>query len=384
MNRIYKLVTILSVIFPAAFVGAQSSPAAPASSVFKVWTTPNGHPSPFQNDLHAASASSKSDIWAVGQTAIHFDGRKWTAFSVPEINGDNTSRLGGVVDFAPNNVWTVGITGITLGNTNQVIEHFDGTAWSIATGPSFLPNDEPALESISAISPSDMWAAGFILTDNFSQLFPLFEHYDGSSWTAFETLFSDASMFGVSADATNDVWSVGTVAEFTTYAEHYDGNSWSVVSTPNAGNGWNILFGVAALSPADVWAAGYYTQDVNSTRPTLTLIEHWDGTSWKIVPSPNVGPSSQYQSNELWGITAISKNDVWAFGSYFAADGSGQQSTLVEHWNGKNWKIVPSPDPVTGSFRNDILFGGTVIPKGDLWLVGNEFGSTLAINATGQ
>jgi len=70
--------------------------------------------------------------------------------------------------------------------------------------------------------------------------------------------------------------------------------------------------------------------------------------------------------------------------SYFAADGSGQQSTLVLHWNGIGWKIVPSPNPVKSNFRADILFGGTVIPQGDLWLVGNEFGRTLALKATGQ
>ena len=62
----------------------------------------------------------------------------------------------------------------------------------------------------------------------------------------------------------------------------------------------------------------------------------------------------------------------------------GQQSTLVLHWNGISWKIVPSPNPVKSNFRADILFGGTVIPQGDLWLVGNEFGRTLALNATGQ
>jgi len=114
------------------------------------------------------------------------------------------------------------------------------------------------------------------------------------------------------------------------------------------------------------------------------LIEHWDGTSWKIVPTPNIGPHSVYQSNQLYGITAVSANDIWAFGSFFAADGSGQQSTLVLHWNGTSWAIVPSPNPTNGSFRSDILFGGTVIPTGDLWIVGNEFGSTLALNATGR
>jgi hypothetical protein len=378
------LFLIVSLVAPG--VHAQQStdlPTVPAS-IFKVVPTPNGHPKPYQNDLHSVSASSASDIWAVGQTAIHFDGSKWTAFSVPGIHGDNTSRLGGVVDFAPNNVWAVGIINIGLGNGNQVIEHFGGTKWSVSPGPKFLPGDEPALESVTAISPSDMWAAGFILTNNTQSLFPLFEHYDGTSWTAFETQFNNATIFGVSADATNDVWAVGSVAESSTFVEHYDGNTWSVVPSPNAGLGFNILFGVVAVAPNNVWAAGYYTQQVNSTRPTKTLIEHWDGTSWKIVPSPNIGPHSVYQSNELWGITAVSSNDVWAFGAFFAGDGSGQQSSLVLHWNGTAWSIVPSPNPTNSSFRSDILFGGTVIPTGDLWLVGNEFGSTLALNATGQ
>jgi hypothetical protein len=366
---------------------ADSHAAQPSGSIFKVVKTPNGHAFPFQNDLHSVSASSKTDIWAVGQTAIHFSGSKWTAFTVPKINGDNTSLLGGVVDLSPTNVWAVGlINKDTEGaQPNQVIEHYNGTAWSVSPGPTtFLPTDEPSLESITAISATDMWAAGFILTDDFSALFPLFEHYDGTKWTAFETLDSDAVMYGISADATNDVWAVGTVAEYSTAIEHYDGSTWSVISSPNAGAGWNVLFGVAALSPTNVWAVGWYTAQQNSTRPEKTLIEHWDGTSWSIVSSPNIGPKTQYQSNQLWGITAVSANDIWAFGSYFAASGSGEQSTLVEHWNGTTWSIVASPNPVNGSFQNDILFGGTVIPTGDLWLVGNEFGSTLALNATGQ
>src|SRR5437016_6294502 len=48
-----------------------------------------------------------------------FDGTKWTTFFLPKIVGHNTSKLEGVVDFAPNNVWAVGPSGISLGNGNQ-------------------------------------------------------------------------------------------------------------------------------------------------------------------------------------------------------------------------------------------------------------------------
>src|SRR6202048_1149015 len=156
------LLLSLAVIISRAH--AQTSGNVALTSIFHVVPPPSGHPKPYQNDLHSVSASSPNDIWAVGQTGIHFDGTKWTAFSMPMIKGDNTSKLAGVVDFAPNNVWAVGLTGITLGTSNQVIEHFNGTKWSISSGPKFQSGDQPSLESLTAISPTDMWAGGFILT----------------------------------------------------------------------------------------------------------------------------------------------------------------------------------------------------------------------------
>jgi hypothetical protein len=374
-------------------VRGQTSPTAPAASVFKVVPTPNGNPKPAQNDLDSASGSSKSDIWAVGQTAIHFDAKKWTAFSAPLITGDNTSRLGGVVDFAPNNVWTVGFINSGQPNPNQVIEHFDGKKWSIFKGPQFKRGDQPALFTLTAVSPTDMWAAGDLLTNNTQSLFPLFEHWDGTSWTALSTPDDLATIFGISAGSSKDVWAVGDQGITSgTLIEHWDGTGWTLVPSPSPGlnnGGMDHLNSVVALAPSDVWVVGFTMPGPNPPpprfdTPTLTLIEHFDGTSWKVVPSPNVGPHSQFQSNKLYGVTAVSAKDVWAFGSFFAADGSEQQSTLVLHWDGVRWKIVPSPNPVNSNFRADILFGGTVIPQGDLWLVGNEFGSTLALNATGQ
>jgi hypothetical protein len=90
------------------------------------------------------------------------------------------------------------------------------------------------------------------------------------------------------------------------------------------------------------------------------------------VPSPNVGPNSVYQSNRLFGLTAYSSTDIWAFGSFFAADGSGHQSTLLLHWNGKTWTIAPSPDPTRGGFLSDLLFAGVVPSVGNVWIFGTE------------
>ncbi len=64
-------------------------------------------------------------------------------------------------------------------------------------------------------------------------LFPLFEHFDGMSWKAFETFDQGAAIYGVSADANNDVWAVGTLPFGAIVIDHFNGTSWSVVSSPS-------------------------------------------------------------------------------------------------------------------------------------------------------
>jgi hypothetical protein len=75
-----------------------------------------------------------------------------------------------------------------------------------------------------------------------------------------------------------------------------------------------------------------------------TLIEHWDGQSWQVVPTPNVGTPSVFQRNVLYGIAALSPTDIWTAGQFQLPDGSGSQLTLSLHFDGTTWSIVPTPD----------------------------------------
>ncbi len=365
------------------------SEAEPAvQSLFKVVPTPNIRAFPYHSDLTAISASSSSDIWAVGQSGIHFDGQQWTATALPLIAGDAISELTGVADLAPNNVWGVGNINIDEQNPSQVIEHFDGTEWSVSPGPIFQPTDQTALYGISATAATDIWAAGNILTliNGEQALFPLFEHFDGTSWTAItDESTSDGVIFGISAPAADDVWAVGSIAVGATLIEHFNGAKWSAVPSPNPGNGETVLEGVTALTRDDVWAVGWFVEAANQDRPAKTLIEHWDGTSWTVVPSPNVGgPNTQSFSNELRGITAVSANNVWAFGLTDAL-GPERITNLALHWDGTDWKIVPTPNPNPRdvSLIDDVLEGGIVIPDGNIWLAGVADGfGTMVLKAS--
>src|SRR5215471_9597363 len=65
-------------------------------------------------------------------------------------------------------------------------------------------------------------------------------------------------------------------------------SQWHEMATANAAtqaNDYNLLGGVAALSTTDVWAVGIFDQFTQSGYKTLA--EHWDGTKWKLVPTPN-------------------------------------------------------------------------------------------------
>jgi hypothetical protein len=155
-------------------------------------------------------------------------------------------------------------------------------------------------------------------------------------------------------------------------AKHWDGTKWRTAATPQVAGNNNKLNAVLALAPNDAWAVGFSTPRKPPNAASLTLILHWDGTSWKVVPSPNVGPKTQFQSNTLQGLTANSANDIWAFGSYLESDGSEQQKTLLLHWDGSSWKIAPSPNPTKGSFLSDSLQSGVTPSPGNVWIFGQE------------
>src|SRR4051812_36693404 len=64
--------------------------------------------------------------------------------------------------------------------------------------------------------------------------------------------------------------------------------AWEVVSSPSV-DGRNSGFGgLAVVSATDIWAVGTDSIGVDDRN---TLIEHWDGVAWTIVPSPN-GPNA--------------------------------------------------------------------------------------------
>lgn len=174
----------------------------------------------------------------------------------------------------------------------------------------------------------------------------------------------------------------GMAPPATAASPHSPTSPWSVVPSPNPAASTNpqTLLSVATLASDDVWSVGYYLAYNAAGNGALhTLTEHWNGTAWSVVRSPNV-PSSQPRfpgeaTGTLDGVTTVSADDVWAVGGSFP--GGGAVHTLVEHWNGTAWTIVPSPSPATTLPADAALHGVAAVSATDVWAVGEANSRTL-------
>ena len=149
--------------------------------------------------------------------------------------------------------------------------------------------------------------------------------------------------------------------------------AWGIIPSPN-GYANNELNAVAATSPTDIWAAGDNNSTAITGNPRVTLAEHWDGSAWSIVSSPNVTYGTGTDDNVFASIAATSANDAWAVGLSAPARTS-PHNTLAEHWNGTNWSIVTSPN---GTGTANALFSVKGDSTSDYWAVGSTSTTTSA------
>jgi hypothetical protein len=125
----------------------------------------------------------------------------------------------------------------------------------------------------------------------------------------------------------SDAWAVGSLIE------HWNGRAWTVVPGAKTGKCAAFLYGVAARSASSAWAVGY-CGTASSHRP---IIERWDGRHWSVQPSPGIAASA---TSQLIGVSATSASNAWAMGGYKS---KGRTIPLVEHWDGHSWKVHASP-----------------------------------------
>ena len=247
-------------------------------------------------------------------------------------------------------------------------------SWTIAPTTGTGTNDS-VLYSVAAVSPSEAWAVGWWSSANVSHT--LVERWDGARWMTVPSVDppdASSSLNAVAAVSSGDVWAVGFAYErstIRTLVEHLSGGVWHVVKSPDPGDYESVLTGVAAVSASDVWAVGF---ERDADQPRRKLVEHWNGTRWKVVEIPSPTP----EESELDGVAALARDDVWATGVH----GSGV--TLIEHWNGRVWGAVPGPDIGQSTLYDVASAGGADNVRAVGYLVKGQVSVPLAIRWDGS
>ncbi|HEV2372391.1 MAG TPA: hypothetical protein VGS19_09485 [Streptosporangiaceae bacterium] len=224
--------------------------------------------------------------------------------------------------------------------------------------PSPSPGSFDGLTGIAVLGTGNAWAVGHYFGAG-GRVRTMIEHWDGRRWrqVASRNPAADDSLTAVAAVSPADVWAVGSMSSGAPFSdrplvEHWDGSAWRVVPAPGAGT----LIGLATAAADDVWAVG---STVDGNKPVRTLAERWDGTRWRVVGSPNTGP----YGNRLVAVSAASPSSVWAVGTADTKAGTG---SLAEHWDGTRWSVVPIPQIGLDDTLNAIASAGAR----DVWAVG--------------
>ncbi|MGE5280805.1 MAG: S8 family serine peptidase [Chloroflexota bacterium] len=257
-----------------------------------------------------------------------------------------------------------------LGTTYGGQATFHTSGWS----PQQMPHSEEHEKMLGVSCASTSFCASVGVEDvyydppstSYSEQ-PFAERWDGEKWIK-ETVpvphppaaEHSSRLEDVSCSSPDACMAVGTNYEFDEsnkrrqpFAERWDGNEWSLVPMPlpeeaaEKSNGFREarMRGISCVSAPACVAVGEFTKEWNGSAAEEidTLVESWNGVDWTVQASPN--PVGEKHST-LLGISCQSEESCSAVGE--SRDAESKQSMLFERWNGVGWSLETGPDLVGG------------------------------------
>jgi hypothetical protein len=144
-----------------------------------------------------------NDVWAVGGTAVHWDGMRWSPVTSLVAN-DGTDSFSSVWASGPKDVW--------IGDSTTV-HHWDGVSW---TQP--ISDHGQGGFLVGGSGPSDVWA----VTDAGDGMSATAWRWDGSAWKSFAAPGVTGPNRVLAISPTN-AWLLGEEV-----ISHWDGTAWTV------------------------------------------------------------------------------------------------------------------------------------------------------------
>jgi hypothetical protein len=218
---------------------------------------------------------SPTDAYAIGDSATtasgslaRWNGTSWSSVALPlPAEAKSNTTLSAISANGPDDVWIVGtFLDAALGQNETFSEHFNGTAWKVVPMPPVNSSNRNAFflfNGIQADSATDVWAVGesAVVDGNSTDLI---EHWNGTAWSIVPSPSPGTgdSLGGVTtSNAANDVWAVGITqpkgaTQGQTLTLNWNGTAWKTVASPDVGSP-SVLNSVSTRpGAAIVWAVG--------------------------------------------------------------------------------------------------------------------------------
>ena len=353
--------------------------------------------------IYAIGGSAPDQVWLLGApgSTYFWNGTSWTESKDADQPESSNSLppyvLRDVWSAGPGDTWAVGDDGVLLRSVSSTDAGASTPMWTKASngaGALSLGMGDDFV-GVAGSSATDVWAVSCNLAKSQTTFF----HWNGSAWTASQTMPKACWQNGTSPDITHSLTVTSpseAYCQLGTDAYHWDGTAWSFVSSsvdtgpvwsdttgvtygineyqvstagqlePNASLGnqvdrksvglddWSPVLPdvrawfqyVSVTAKGSVWAATY---DYDSE---AELVFHFTPTGWVPLAAPLHGG--------IQSLLAVDDDDVWISGA------------AVQHWNGSEWedRSPPGLDP-KGSYYASPLARDS---DGTIWCVMNGGG----------
>lgn len=251
---------------------------------------------------------------------------------------------------AVGNSYITGTAGFA--NYRTLVERWNGSAWSLVDSPDGAKQDSH-LFRVSCPTISLCFAVGYDGPDIPTERV-LIQRWNGASWSIADnpkiSAAKSSRLDDVACANSSLCFAVGqyccVAGDSEGLIERWDGSSWTVMPDVRRG----LLQAVGCATAVLCFALGtYFLVEGGSHVVGHQFIERWDGTSWRVVESPDpdsilmdaVGCGTALLCGfKLGGMTCVS---AYCFVSGYLGDGQLSDVPMMEVWDGSSWSIVVAP-----------------------------------------
>ena len=311
-----------------------SSPAALAAgwTVQRVPRAPGG-------TLLGVSCSSPRACMAVGGYSGHtsrvlterWNGSRWSIVRAKLPAGAIQGGFNDVSCTSGRACTAVGDYDINSRQTSVLVEHWNGSRWSIQPAPDQPGVPVSLLSSVSCASAHACTAVGEYGSPSNSPPFVLAEHWNGSTWSIQPTPSAgglEGFLAGVSCTAPAACTAVGGSANGRPRVERWNGTGWKIQRIPSLPNGEQAFFSAVSCTSATACTA----VGTDGTGASLfPLAQGWNGGRWS-------SQGARFAGDDFTSVSCTAPRACTAVG-----DAAGGAQTLTAGWDGSRWSVQPSP-----------------------------------------